>query len=33
MIARRDSQPILWPEATHAKNPAKGQQKWKTAAD
>ena len=33
MIARCDGQPIVWPEATHAKNPVKGQQKWKTAAD
>ncbi|MEW5507118.1 DNA cytosine methyltransferase [Pseudomonas antarctica] len=33
MIARCDGQPIVWPDATHAKNPAKGQQKWKTAAD
>ncbi|OOV89237.1 DNA cytosine methyltransferase [Pseudomonas sp. MF6394] len=33
MIARCDGQPIVWPEATHAKSPAKGQQKWKTAAD
>jgi DNA (cytosine-5)-methyltransferase 1 len=33
MIARSDGQPIVWPEPTHAKNPAKGQQKWKTAAD
>ncbi len=33
MIARCDGQPIVWPEATHAKNPAKGQLKWKTAAD
>ncbi|AJP51118.1 DNA cytosine methyltransferase [Pseudomonas simiae] len=33
MIARCDGQPIVWPEATHAKNPNKGQQKWKTAAD
>lgn len=33
MIARCDSQPIVWPEPTHAKNPAKGQQKWRTAAD
>ncbi|OIN44926.1 DNA cytosine methyltransferase [Pseudomonas costantinii] len=33
MIARRDGQPIVWPEPTHAKNPTKGQQKWKTAAD
>lgn len=33
MIARCDGRPIVWPEPTHAKNPAKGQQKWKTAAD
>lgn len=33
MIARCDGQPIVWPEPTHAKNPSKGQQKWKTAAD
>ena len=33
MIARCDGQPVVWPEATHAKNPTKGQQKWKTAAD
>ncbi|WP_286800618.1 DNA cytosine methyltransferase [Pseudomonas sp. UBA4034] len=33
MLARCDGQPIVWPEPTHAKNPAKAQQKWKTAAD
>ncbi|MEN5239076.1 DNA cytosine methyltransferase [Pseudomonas sp. TWI923] len=33
MIARCDGQPIVWPEPTHAKTPAKGQQKWRTAAD
>ncbi len=33
MIARCDGQPIVWPEPTHAKNPTKGQLKWKTAAD
>jgi len=33
MIARCDGQPIVWPEPTHAKNPAKSQQKWRTAAD
>ncbi|MBK3506651.1 DNA cytosine methyltransferase [Pseudomonas sp. MF6747] len=33
MIARCDGRPIVWPEPTHAKNPTKGQQKWKTAAD
>lgn len=33
MIARCDGLPVVWPEPTHAKNPVKGQQKWKTAAD
>lgn len=33
MIARCDGQPIVRPEPTHAKHPAKGQQKWRTAAD
>lgn len=33
MIARSDDQPIVWPEPTHAKNPGKGQQKWRTAAE
>lgn len=33
MIARCDGQPIVWPEPTHAKHPARGQQKWRTAAD
>ena len=33
MIARCDGQPIVWPEPTHSKNPAKGQQKWRTAAE
>jgi len=33
MIARCDGQPIMWPEPTHAKNPAKGQKKWRTAAE
>lgn len=33
MIARCDDQPIVWPEPTHAKNPGKGQQKWRTAAE
>lgn len=33
MIARCDGQPIVWPEATHARQPTKGQQKWRTAAD
>ena len=33
MIARCDGQPIVWPKPTHAKNPVKGQQKWRTAAE
>ena len=33
MIASNDGQPIVWPEPTHAKNSAKGQLKWRTAAD
>ena len=33
MIARCDGQPIVWPKPTHAKNPTKGQQKWRTAAE
>lgn len=33
MIARCDGQPIVWPEPTHAKNPGKGQLKYRTAAE
>ncbi len=33
MIARCDGRPVVWPEPTHAKNPTKGQQKWRTAAE
>ncbi|RMS64014.1 DNA (cytosine-5)-methyltransferase 1 [Pseudomonas sp. BS3767] len=33
MIARCDGLPIVWPEPTHAKRPAKGQKPWKTAAE
>ncbi|RMN44710.1 DNA (cytosine-5)-methyltransferase 1 [Pseudomonas syringae] len=33
MIARCDGEPIVWPEPTHAKRPAKGQKPWKTAAE
>jgi DNA (cytosine-5)-methyltransferase 1 len=33
MLARCDGQPIVWPEPTHAKKPAKGQQKYRTAAE
>jgi DNA (cytosine-5)-methyltransferase 1 len=33
MLARCDGQPIVWPEPTHAKMPAKGQKPWRTAAE
>lgn len=33
MMARRDDQPIIWPQATHHKKPAKGQRGWRPAAD
>lgn len=33
MIARRDGQPIVWPEPTHHKKPAKGQRGWRPASD
>ncbi|WP_282372636.1 DNA cytosine methyltransferase [Pseudomonas sp. PS02290] len=33
MLARCDGQPIIWPEPTHAKKPAKGQKPWRTAAE
>lgn len=33
MIARCDGQPVVWPAATHAKKPAKGQLPWRTAAE
>jgi DNA (cytosine-5)-methyltransferase 1 len=33
MLARCDGQPIVWPDPTHAKNPAKGQKPWRTAAE
>jgi len=33
LIARCDDQAIVWPKATHAKHPVKGQQKWRTAAE
>lgn len=33
MMARRDGQPIAWPTATHFKKPAKGQKRWRAAAD
>ncbi len=33
MIARCDGHPIVWPAPTHAKAPAKGQKKWRSAAE
>ncbi|KRC85430.1 modification methylase [Achromobacter sp. Root83] len=33
MMARRDGLPISWPQATHFKNPTKGQRRWRAAAD
>ncbi|WP_323151420.1 DNA cytosine methyltransferase [Pseudomonas glycinae] len=33
MLARCDGKPIKWPNPTHAKNPVKGQKKWRTAAE
>lgn len=32
MVARRDGLPIVWPEPTHFRRPAKGQKKWRSAA-
>lgn len=33
LIARRDGQPITWPEPTHAKGGAKGKKPWRAAAE
>lgn len=33
MVARCDGAPIIWPEPTHFKKPAKGQKRWKSAAE
>jgi DNA (cytosine-5)-methyltransferase 1 len=33
MIARRDGQPIVWPQPTHFKKPVGKQKKWKPAAE
>lgn len=33
MVARRDGDPIVWPEPTHAAKPAKGQKPYRTAAE
>lgn len=32
LVARCDGLPIVWPEATHHRKPARGQRKWKSAA-
>lgn len=33
LFARRDGQPIQWPEPTHFEKPKRGQKKWQAAAD
>ena len=33
MCARRDGQPIVWPQATHHKNPKQRQKRWRAAAE
>ncbi|GHC19223.1 DNA cytosine methyltransferase [Aidingimonas halophila] len=33
LIARCDDQPIVWPTPTHHRNPKRGQQRWRPAAD
>nr|WP_067285792.1 DNA cytosine methyltransferase [Marinobacterium profundum] len=33
MVARRDGEPIIWPEPSHAAQPAKGQKPYRTAAE
>ena len=33
LVARRDGLPIRWPEPTHHRKPAKGQQRWRAAAE
>lgn len=33
MVARCDGAPIVWPEPTHFKTPAKGQKRWRAAAE
>lgn len=33
MVARRDGLPIVWPEQTHFRKPAKGQKRWRSAAE
>lgn len=33
LVARRDALPIVWPTPTHYKQPARGQQRWRSAAE
>ena len=33
MVARRDGLPVVWPEPTHFKQPARGQKRWRSAAE
>ena len=33
MVARRDGQPIVWPQPTHHKHPQRGQKRWRSAAE
>lgn len=33
LVARRDGQPIRWPEITHHKKPGRGQRRWRAAAE
>src|SRR3546814_14943906 len=33
LFARRDGEPIVWPEPTHFKQPARGQKRWRAAAE
>lgn len=33
LVARRDGQPIRWPEPTHAAKPKRGQRAWRSAAE
>ncbi|RJG10969.1 DNA cytosine methyltransferase [Pseudomonas cavernicola] len=33
MVARRDGNPVVWPESTHFAKPAKGQKPYRTAAE
>ena len=33
LVARRDALPIVWPTPTHHKQPTRGQQRWRSAAE